>query len=169
MWCASLVYGTWCQDMCCSLCYLFLALLCSLCCFLVLMVDLCPMFFCNVDLLTCKHKTHVINNDDSVLSNADVNHIAEKCRLLSAEAKIIGDSRLYRIFSGAGRWKDKYSHHQCRSPYCKTTLLLQFYLAEYNFVKVGIPISALYCPSSLFSSSLGSFCGTSNRLLVYQA
>lgn len=39
----------------------------------------------------------------------------------------------------------------------KTTLLLQFYLAQYNFVKVGIPISALYCPSSLFSSSLGSF------------
>jgi hypothetical protein len=32
----------------------------------------------------------------------------------------------------------------------KTTLLIQFYLAQYNFIKVGIPISALYCPSSLF-------------------
>jgi hypothetical protein len=36
------------------------------------MVDLCPMFFCKVALLTCKHKTHVINNDDSAWQTGDV-------------------------------------------------------------------------------------------------
>ncbi len=41
------------------------------------------MFLCRVALLTYKHKTHVINNDGSVLSNADVDFYVDDVSTLS--------------------------------------------------------------------------------------
>jgi translation initiation factor 3 subunit L len=41
------------------------------------------MFLCRVTLLTYKHKTHVINNDGNVISNADVEFFVGDVSILS--------------------------------------------------------------------------------------
>jgi translation initiation factor 3 subunit L len=46
-----------------------------------------PMFLCRVALLTYKHKTHVINNDGSVLSNADVDFYVDDDMVHIADTK----------------------------------------------------------------------------------
>jgi hypothetical protein len=47
------------------------------------------MFLCRVALLTYKHKTHVINNDGSVLSNADVDFYVDDVSTLSFTHKLL--------------------------------------------------------------------------------
>ncbi len=47
------------------------------------------MFLCRVALFTYKHKTHVINSDGNVLSNANVDFYVDDVNILSFDSQVL--------------------------------------------------------------------------------